>query len=98
MSLFDVIRHPISVPPTREELEGLPDGVLNIWAYSVVSRIFCTKEGAEIGYQAVRNDPALMADVIKNRWDISEKENNSIRGMVQELREILNDMENIIRP
>ena len=31
MSLFDVIRYSISIPPTVEELAALPDALYNVW-------------------------------------------------------------------
>lgn len=31
MSLFDVIKYPISIPPTQEELSALPDKLFNKW-------------------------------------------------------------------
>lgn len=34
MSLFDVIRYPISDPPTPEELEALPGEIFNRWVHT----------------------------------------------------------------
>jgi hypothetical protein len=31
MSLFDVLRYPISEPPTKEELEALPNDIWDKW-------------------------------------------------------------------
>lgn len=31
MSLFDIIKYPISVPPTPAELEALPTSIYNPW-------------------------------------------------------------------
>jgi hypothetical protein len=31
MSIFDVIRYPISDPPTYEELNNLPDDLFDMW-------------------------------------------------------------------
>jgi len=33
MSLFDVIRYPISDVPTLEELEAIPDEIFNQWTF-----------------------------------------------------------------
>lgn len=35
MSLFDVIKYPISNPPTKDELEALPNDLYKIWLLSV---------------------------------------------------------------
>jgi hypothetical protein len=43
MSIFDVIKYPISEPPTKEELEALPDDLYNYW---------CVRE---FGYSYSRN-------------------------------------------
>ena len=32
MSLFDVIKYPISIPPTKEEFEALPDEIYINWS------------------------------------------------------------------
>ena len=31
MTIFDVIRYPISIPPTEEELEAVPKIIFNKW-------------------------------------------------------------------
>ena len=33
MSLFDVIKYPISIPPNKEELEALPASIFDAWVY-----------------------------------------------------------------
>jgi len=35
MTIFDVIRYPISIPPTEEELEALPRELFNKWTLKV---------------------------------------------------------------
>jgi len=35
MSLFDVLRYQISVPPTEAELEALPKGILKKWLVEI---------------------------------------------------------------
>ena len=32
MSLFDVIKYPISDPPTKQELEAVPEYIIRRWA------------------------------------------------------------------
>lgn len=35
MSLFDVIKYPLSVPPTREELLAVPEYLFRAWIYDI---------------------------------------------------------------
>jgi hypothetical protein len=34
MSLFDVLRYPVSIPPTLEEFQRIPKDLFNKWAQS----------------------------------------------------------------
>jgi hypothetical protein len=42
MSLFTVLKYPISWPPTKEELEALPKEVLDRWVEHNVWNVACS--------------------------------------------------------
>lgn len=39
MTLFSIIKYPLSHPPTEEELSALPEEVFADWCYQVVANI-----------------------------------------------------------
>lgn len=44
MSLFDVIRYPISDHPTKEQLDALPTELFNKWCYDNYYKVYTTTQ------------------------------------------------------
>lgn len=75
MSLFDVIRYPISDIPTFEQLNALPDDIFNSWAETTDWRNTARRrDGMARWYQAWHN--ALNND--------DKKEINRLRQMIRD--------------
>jgi len=67
MSLFDVIRYPISNPPTKEELWALPPDLFNEWKKSVGWKNVrgVTPGYVEAYYKEFNSDEAYKLDNIR---------------------------------
>ncbi len=55
MSLFDVIKYPVSNPPTSEQLNALPDAIYNKWRTWWLTTPIDTPMRAPISVKYLRN-------------------------------------------
>lgn len=88
MSLFDVIKYPISNPPTKAELETLPYDLLFNWKLQTTWKKLMPK-GAEIDnliqFYKFANSDDLAANICKG---LALPELSSLRKMIKEYDDI----------
>ncbi len=74
MSLFDVLRWPISDCPTAKELTNLPANLYNDWLYKANHDLSLNWTPSEISvhYRNFRNFPAERDDILLLRQMIKE--------------------------
>ena len=69
MSLFDVIKYPISNPPSMDELRAIPDEVLDKWAINVRRFMKGASKEYMVGYLSTYY--RLSKDKIQSTYEVS---------------------------
>lgn len=78
MSAFDVLKYPISLPPTLEEIMALPEPVYKEWARD----IFASEETSRI----------TIAGTLNRIWHDANFANDTVSLCVDKLRKIIRDI------
>jgi hypothetical protein len=82
MSLFDVIRYPISDPPTPEEIEALPQDLYNTWL-ELRSFTYANPRDRDRGLVASWYSAVYDPDGREYMFEVDRKEVEALRTLIK---------------